>query len=73
MKIKVHIKCISNPTRIDLLVLAQPCEKCTMCQVLQGHIQSHRKEQHFKGRNSITYTKNILENNYVQSLKINVK
>ena len=43
MKIKVHIKCISNPTRIDLLVLAQPCEKCMRYQVHWGHIHSHRR------------------------------
>ena len=30
IKITVHTKWILNPTRIDLLVLAQPCEKCMM-------------------------------------------
>ena len=40
----MHTKCIFNPTRIDLLVLAQPCEKYMMHQVPGGHIHSHRKE-----------------------------
>ena len=41
---KVHTKWIFDPTRIDLLVFAQPCEKCMMHQVPWGHIQFHRKE-----------------------------
>ena len=55
MKIKVHTKFIFNPTRIDLLILAQPCEKYMMHQVPWGRIQSHRKEQHFRVRTMVSW------------------
>ena len=52
MKIKVNSKyLIFDPTGIELLVLAQLCEKCMMHQVPLGHMQSHRKEQPFRIRN----------------------
>ena len=68
MKVKVHTKCIFDPTRIDLLVFVQPYEKYMVRQVPWGRIQSHRKEQHFRvrnhgfmGRSPTTDIKSILE------------
>ena len=76
----MHTTCIFDLTRVDLLVLAQPCEKCMMCQVPWRRIHSHRKESHFRvrncgfvGRNPTTDIKNILDNNYAQNLKTNGK